>query len=162
MNQGGFFQKLVRSNVPLRQAERALAQIEAQAPSKAEVQEASNYVQKVEDQVAVAQERTHQARSTLGDAPVLAGVSPAVLDERGIIHEPNYEQITAQATAQQQEAVQTLRKLQVPGKVAAVWSYHARMHKIIETASRSRERMGREEQRATREPYAPSYHLGAK
>lgn len=160
MNQGGFFQKLVKSNIPLRQAERALGQIEAQAPSKAAVQEASNYVQKVEDQIPVAQERIQQARSTLGDAPVLAGVSPAVLDEHGIIHEPNYEQITAQATAQRQEAVQALRKLQAPGKVATVWSHHARMHKIIETASRGPEHMGRENQRATREPYAPSHHWG--
>lgn len=88
------------------------------------------------------------------------GVSPAVFDERGIIYEPNYEKITAQATAQRQEAVGALRKLQAPGKVAAVWSHHARMHKIIETASRGRERMVREEQRITREPYAPSHHWG--
>ncbi|MGV3325963.1 hypothetical protein ACED90_10880, partial [Rothia sp. 11254D007CT] len=98
----GFFQKMVSSNIPLRQAERALDEITAQEPSKAQVQQANAQLAQAKEGYEQAQQRLAQAQEALGQAPVLAGVSSAVIDQQGVIHEPDYQQISAQAKKQQQ------------------------------------------------------------
>lgn len=119
----GFFQKMVSSNIPLRQAERALDEIKAQEPSKAQVQQANAQLAQAKEGYEQAQQRLAQAQEVLRQAPVLAGVSSAVIDRQGIIHEPDYQWINVQA--KQQEAVQVLGQLTDRRVPAQVWSRQA-------------------------------------
>lgn len=121
----GFFQKMVSSNIPLRQAERALDEITAQEPSRAQVQQANAQLAHAKEGYEQAQQRLAQAQEVLGQAPVLAGMSSAVVDQQGVIHEPDYQQISAQAKKQQQEAVQVLGQLTDWKLPAQVWSRQA-------------------------------------
>lgn len=118
-SENGFFKRLVTSNIPVAEAERAVEQVKAQRPSYVEVARAQAQVEACERAAAVAREDFERVSAFFGPVPTYPGWPSAGITALGDVAEPAYEDIDAQVRALRQQAVRNLRA--VDGSNQRLW-----------------------------------------
>lgn len=118
-SENGFFKRLVTSNIPVAEAERALEHVQAQRPSFAEAARAQAQLEACEGAVVAAREDFERVSAFFGPAPTYLGWPSAGITALGDVAEPAYEDIDVRVRALREQAVRNLRA--VDGSNQRLW-----------------------------------------